>query len=190
MESFSEIDIAPDGSPAFLDVSCGPGPVVHRLQEDFPEGDVVGLDLSVAMLRECVRLRGDSSRPIFLLADAARMPLKTGVFTGAYAGAALHIWPDPAAILAEIARVLSPGGRFLASTFLHHRSAALRHTWDRGFEWLSDVRVFTESELHELFEGAGLSVTRLMRWHSYTLVEAMREPLTTNRQDDIISHTC
>tara|TARA_B100000029_G_scaffold491505_1_gene551735 strand:- start:138 stop:974 length:837 start_codon:yes stop_codon:yes gene_type:complete len=187
-EAFAKMGLNP--GTAFLDVSCGPGPVVHRLQADFPGAEVVGLDLSVAMLRECVRIRGDAKRPIFILADAARMPLKSGAFTGAYAGAALHIWPDPAAILAEISRVIAPGGRFLASTFLHHRTAALRHTWDRGFEWLSDVRVFTEEELHQLFKDAGFSITNMSRWHSYTLVEATREPGGDNRRDDIISNTC
>lgn len=35
-----------------------------------------------------------------------------------HAGAAMHCWPSPSAAVAEIARVLRPGGVFTASTFL------------------------------------------------------------------------
>ena len=34
------------------------------------------------------------------------------------AGAAIHCWPNPQAALAEISRVLRPGGVFVASTFM------------------------------------------------------------------------
>lgn len=34
------------------------------------------------------------------------------------AGAAIHCWPNPTAALAEISRVLAPGGVFVGSTFL------------------------------------------------------------------------
>ena len=36
-----------------------------------------------------------------------------------HAGAAIHCWPNPAAALAEVSRVLRPGGVFVASTFLN-----------------------------------------------------------------------
>ena len=51
-------------------------------------------------------------------ADAGRLPFPTGSVAAIHAGAALHCWPDPAAALAEISRVLAPGGVFVASTFL------------------------------------------------------------------------
>jgi SAM-dependent methyltransferase len=35
-----------------------------------------------------------------------------------HAGAAMHCWPSPSAAVAEISRVLKPGGVFVASTFL------------------------------------------------------------------------
>lgn len=51
-------------------------------------------------------------------ADIARLPFPAGSVAGVHAGAALHCWPDPLAALAEIARVLEPGGALVASTFL------------------------------------------------------------------------
>jgi ubiquinone/menaquinone biosynthesis C-methylase UbiE len=51
-------------------------------------------------------------------ADIARLPFATGSVAAIHAGAALHCWPQPSAAMAEISRVLAPGGVFVASTFL------------------------------------------------------------------------
>ena len=78
-----------------------------------------------------------------LRADVARMPFATGSVDAIHAGetviltavqplvtqvqhylftlpagAAIHCWPNPQAALAEISRVLRPGGVFVASTFM------------------------------------------------------------------------
>jgi hypothetical protein len=52
-------------------------------------------------------------------ADIARLPFATGSVDAIHAGAAIHCWPNPQAALAEISRVLRPGGVFVASTFLN-----------------------------------------------------------------------
>lgn len=41
-----------------------------------------------------------------------------------HAGAAIHCWPNPSAALAEISRVLRPGGLFVASTVSEGPKAA------------------------------------------------------------------
>lgn len=51
-------------------------------------------------------------------ADVGRLPFATGSVDAIHAGAALHCWPNPEAAMAEISRVLKPGGVFVASTFL------------------------------------------------------------------------
>ena len=54
----------------------------------------------------------------FVRADIARLPFPESSVDGVHAGAAMHCWPSPSAAVAEISRVLKPGGVFLASTFL------------------------------------------------------------------------
>lgn len=57
--------------------------------------------------------------PVTLLrADVGRLPFPTGSVAAIHAGAAIHCWPNPQAALAEISRVLRPGGVFVASTFM------------------------------------------------------------------------
>lgn len=59
------------------------------------------------------------STPIVAVrADVGRLPFATGTVDAIHAGAAIHCWPNPQAAMAEISRVLKPGGIFVASTFL------------------------------------------------------------------------
>ena len=55
--------------------------------------------------------------PELLRADVAALPLRSGAIAAVHAGAAMHCWPQLESGLAEIRRVLKPGGRFYATTF-------------------------------------------------------------------------
>lgn len=107
-----------------LDVSCGSGLFTRRFADSGEYGHVVGADYSEAMLREAKALMAQRGAlpgvsPVTLVrADVGRLPLETASVDGVHAGAALHCWPSPSSALAEISRVLKPGGVFVASTFL------------------------------------------------------------------------
>jgi SAM-dependent methyltransferase len=65
-------------------------------------------------------VRVPCSTPIVAVrADVGRLPFATGSVDAIHAGAAMHCWPNPQAAMAEISRVLRPGGVFVASTFLN-----------------------------------------------------------------------
>ncbi len=75
---------------------------------------VDGIDLSEPMLQ---RLREKiSGSPISIaVADATRLPFRTGSVEGAYLRHVLHLIPDWRAAVAELVRVVRPGGRILVS---------------------------------------------------------------------------
>ena len=50
--------------------------------------------------------------------DVGRIPMKTESVDALHAGAAMHCWPDLPKAASEIYRVLKPGGRYFATTFL------------------------------------------------------------------------
>jgi ubiquinone/menaquinone biosynthesis C-methylase UbiE len=50
--------------------------------------------------------------------DVGQIPLQDESITALHAGAAMHCWPDLPRAVSEIYRVLKPGGRYFASTFL------------------------------------------------------------------------
>lgn len=80
---------------------------------------VVAADLSAAMLREA-GTRAEEAGVAFDLvrADVTALPFADGGVDAVHAGAALHCWDRIQDALAEVRRVLVPGGRFFASTFL------------------------------------------------------------------------
>jgi arsenite methyltransferase len=81
-----------------------------------PAGKVVGLDLSDSMLALSRERCGDlptSECPSFLKADAARLPFADSMFDAAVSTQVYEYVPDVPAALAELYRVLRPGGRVL-----------------------------------------------------------------------------
>lgn len=90
-----------------LDVGCGDG---HFASVAFDHPLDVGLDpwaqpLKEAGKRQCYR--------IVLQADGAKMPFPDGYFASAVSNSVLEHIPQVDAVLAEVARVLRPGGRFV-----------------------------------------------------------------------------
>ncbi|KAK1257455.1 hypothetical protein QJS04_geneDACA024349 [Acorus gramineus] len=85
---------------------------------------------------------------------------EAGSIDAVHAGAALHCWPSPSAAVAEISRVLRPGGVFVATTAI----------FDGIFSWIPLVRTLrqtlasvsgnkfylSEAELKDLCKACGL----------------------------------
>ena len=93
-----------------LDVGVGPGGELAAMRAQLaPDAHLVGIDISVAMLR---RARRYGTGPI-LQANAAYLPFRDRVFDRLFAAYVLDLLP-PAEVnraLAEFYRVLAPGGR-------------------------------------------------------------------------------
>jgi SAM-dependent methyltransferase len=96
-----------------LEVGVGTGLLALRLHEaGIP---VFGLDLSAPMLAKLVE-KAAGGRPFpLVLADATTMPFADRAFGAAYLRWVLHLIPDWRGALAEMARVVRPGGVLLVS---------------------------------------------------------------------------
>ncbi len=116
-----------DGADAVLDIGTGEGQIARRLA-DGGASTVCGIDPTAAQVREA-RRRGGA--PQYVRADAAALPFPDARFDLAVACLVFeHIDPLDLAV-AEVARVLRPGGRFLF--LLNH---PLLQTPDSG--WIDD----------------------------------------------------
>ncbi len=101
-----------------LDLGCGDGQLTHRLAES--GACVVGVDASPQMVT--------ASRALGVVAEEARaeaLPHFDGVFDAVFSNAMLHWVRDQDAMLAQVHRVLRPGGRFVAEMGGHGNIAAI-----------------------------------------------------------------
>ena len=102
----------PIGDGAVLDLGCGTGEITARLAELFPLATFVGADLEEPHLeRARARCAVFGDRVRFEIADAMALPYGDASFDFVVCRPVLQAVPDAAKVLAEIARVLRPGGR-------------------------------------------------------------------------------
>lgn len=97
-----------------LDLACGTGLALRHLERGVgPGGEVVGLDLTPAMLERARRRAGRHGwgNAKFQEGDAARLPFPAASFDAALCAYALHIIPDYQGAVRELHRVLKPHGR-------------------------------------------------------------------------------
>ena len=102
-------------SQRVLDVACGSG-VAARAAADRvgPTGSVIGLDLNPAMLEVAAATRDDIE---WRQGDAARLPFGDQEFDAVLCQSALFFFPDVDAAVAEMARVVRPGGAVAVQTY-------------------------------------------------------------------------
>jgi ubiquinone/menaquinone biosynthesis C-methylase UbiE len=132
---------------AFLDVGCGPGWLAIAVAGGKPELDAVGIDRSAAMLRVAERNKGFRLNVTFREMSASRIVFPDRTFDAVAVVHAREVWSDAPSVLAEIFRVLVPGGRALVyepdpdgeipEGWIRRRGgwppdALLRRTWRRA----------------------------------------------------------
>ena len=96
-----------------LDVGTGPGRIPIALGHADPHARILGIDLAEPMLDRARRNTagaGLAGRIRFERADAKALPYADGAFEALLSNTIVHHIPEPARVLAEMARVVAPGG--------------------------------------------------------------------------------
>lgn len=120
----------PAHAEAVLDLGCGPGHWSARLASHYgPNCRVIGLDLAPGMLRMAQHRHGHVAH--WIGADAAALPLADASLDLVFSNLAIQWCPDPDAAIAELHRVLRPGGRALVTTLGPGTLDEVRKAWSR-----------------------------------------------------------
>jgi SAM-dependent methyltransferase len=104
------LQLIPLQGQLILDAGCGPGTYGIMLAGD--GNQVIGVEISpesTAVAKERATKKGVRFSP--MVGDLERLPFKDNSFDTCFCGWALHHFPDISAAVAELARVLKPGGR-------------------------------------------------------------------------------
>lgn len=103
-----------------LDLAAGPGLLARdAARQVLPDGWVLASDIAEGMLAEGQRRAAAEGLPDLLAAacDAEHLAFGDGSFDVALIGLGLFIFPEPGKALAELRRVLRPGGRLALSVW-------------------------------------------------------------------------
>ena len=126
--------MAPRPGQHWLDLAAGTGDLSRALSRRVGErGRVVAADISAPMLelgRDRLTDAGVVGNVDFVLADAEQLPFADRRFDGVCIGFGLRNVTDKAAALADMARVIRPGGRLVVLEFSQVYVPALRPLYD------------------------------------------------------------
>ena len=113
LRSWERQSLALTAGERLLDVGCGPGDAGIALARELGDtGELVGIDSSDQMLRVArARARPAACRVRFTRGDASSLEEPDDAFDAVRCERTLQWLPDPAVAVAEMVRVLRPGGR-------------------------------------------------------------------------------
>jgi len=170
-----------------LEVGCGPGWLWDSIATSVPEGiDLVLTDLSPGMVAEAhkrVAARAALASVEARVADLQSLPFDTGSFDRVIANHMLYHLPDPAAGVAELARVVRPGGRVIAAT-----------NGPRHLDSMHAItaRVLGNSPVDATANAFGRETGQLLleRWFGELRWEQYDDELHCTDVDDLLAYLC
>jgi malonyl-CoA O-methyltransferase len=147
-----------------LDLGCSRGGSFDSLSARYPAAQLLGLDLSPAMLKPDVVARpawqrwlgiNSATGPVRLAADAAQLPLATQSISLLWSNLLLHWLDDPLPVLAEAHRVLEHDGLLMFSTLGPDSLKELRSAFSDGYSHTQ--RFIDMHDLGDMLVGCGFA---------------------------------
>ncbi len=165
-------DIPLESPKTILDLACGFGKTTFSLKQRYPDATVEGIDLSAPCLRLGRRMATEMDLAIdWRQGDIEHLPQEDGSVDLATATMTLHELPLDSIrrSLAEAARVLKPGGLFVAlenpltgeplrDVLTHYHSQIIVEPFHYDFR---------RSDLTALAREAGFATAEVKRWYPF-----------------------
>ncbi len=156
-ELLSRMDTLRDSPADILDLGCGTGTAAEALKKRFRGARVVAADIAPGMV-QAARRRSRFWRSFECVeADAHRLPMPDASFDVVFTNLMLQ-WADPLDdALAQIGRVLRPGGLLLASSFGPETLQELRWAWAQADDAVHVNRFVDMLDFGAALQRAGFS---------------------------------
>lgn len=157
--------VSKDRKSRLLDIGSADGTFTSILISKIEPKKLVGIDVLKSSVDYANKRFAKEKMVNFLVADAHKLPFKEGDFDGVFALEVLEHVFKPKKVLAEIRRVLVPGG-YVIAIVPNEESNLFRVIWwvwtkFKGKIWKdAHVQEFTPSSLRKIFEDCGFKVVK------------------------------
>lgn len=150
-----------DDAATVLDLACGSGIYTRPLARQVRAGTVIGLDLSLPMLRYASQRVGEAGlhNVVLIHGTALQLPFPANRFDLVNCCGALHLFPDVPGVLGEVHRVLRPGGCFNAAV-VHQRGGRLAALGAAYRRRVFGVDAFSPAELESRLVRVGFDAVQ------------------------------
>ncbi len=140
--------------PYVLDLGCGTGKLLNRLADHQKDLTGLGIDLSPDMIAQAQGANQVPERIQYHVGNAVALSLEDQHFDAVFNTITFLHYPEPEQVLAEVRRVLKPGGRYYLADFAPR--------WANGPEVLaqgmSPIRFYSPAVREQMAMQAGLAV--------------------------------
>ncbi len=143
-----------------VDLGCGTGQALARIA-DKTELKLIGVDLATGMIEQATQRLQSNPGIMLLVTDLAETGLPANSVDWVFSNAAIQ-WSDSRIALAEMKRILKPGGQLLVSTF----GPQTLHQWKTAWQAIDDPyprvhRFDSDVELTAHLEAVGFEASQV-----------------------------
>jgi ubiquinone/menaquinone biosynthesis C-methylase UbiE/uncharacterized protein YbaR (Trm112 family) len=166
-----------------LDLACGSGIYTRPFARRVREGTVVGLDLSLPMLRYASRRVTEEglNNVVLIHGTAMQLPFPPDHFDLVNCCGALHLFPDVPQVLDEVQRVLKRGGCFTVAA-VRQRGGRMGRLGAAYRRKIFGVDAFSPAELESRLAGIGFAGVRCHFAKRLWLIMSARKPVAQPRR--------
>lgn len=152
----------PDDLPVnarILDLGSGTGFFTRQLVQAYPDAQVIGLDIAEGMLQFARNTASDLIH--WLCGDAENLPLADHSIDLIFSSLAIQWCNNLPQLMAELARVLKPGGRVYIATLGPATLHELKTAWQQVDDYVHVNRFAPLTEITAALELSGLQLMQL-----------------------------
>jgi ubiquinone/menaquinone biosynthesis C-methylase UbiE len=181
-------------SMSVLEVGCGPGFYARRLAQRYPALQVLGIDRSSRLLARARRRASCEALPncSFQQGDVQSLPARAEAVDGVISSRLLLVIANRRAAIAEIFRVLKPGGRlFLAEPTAHFKTqvplsvmrlASCFHRSARRETFPQTAKVLASRDFEDLLHSQPWSNVSIHRYGDYQCAVCEKQGTSYSRR--------